>query len=61
MNREDLRALIRSSLRRQGFRLRDNRISLPTQLDKQGLRDLHREAVRCGGNLIMSSFFWENG
>jgi len=46
MNREDLRALIRSSLRKQGFRLRDNRISLPTQLDKQGLRDLHREAVR---------------
>ena len=41
-----LRKLIETSLRRQGFRLRDDHILPPRQLDKEKLRQLHRLSVQ---------------
>src|SRR5580704_1748838 len=38
--------MIVRSLRAQGFRFRNNRISLPDGLDKDGVRRLHEPAVR---------------
>jgi len=40
-----LQARIRASLRRQGYGLSRGRIVTPGELDKSGLRDLHRVAV----------------
>jgi hypothetical protein len=43
--RRDIRARILKSLRRQGFRLKSGRLSLPEEVDKDWLRRLHIEAV----------------
>ena len=41
-----LKTIIRKSLKRQGFIIRGNQIRLPTDVDKEKLRDLHHEAIR---------------
>src|SRR5437899_1025506 len=46
MNREELRSLILSSLRRQGFRTRRGQIVPPQLADKNHLRSLHGTAVQ---------------
>ncbi len=46
MNREELRSLILSSLRRQGFRTRGEYIVPPKLADKNHLRSLHGTAVQ---------------
>ncbi|MCA9091260.1 MAG: DUF4338 domain-containing protein [Planctomycetaceae bacterium] len=43
--RRDMRARILKSLRRQGFQVRKGRLSLPEEIDKDWLRQLHAEAV----------------
>lgn len=40
-----LRTRIISSLKKQGFRVQDNQIDLPENLDKDKIRELHTEAV----------------
>ena len=42
---KELRQLIVTSLRRQGFRVRDDHILPPKRLDKENMRKLHRLAV----------------
>jgi len=44
--KSQLRQLIEVSLRKQGFRIRDDRILLPTKLNKDKIRSLHRIAVK---------------
>src|SRR5260370_12830289 len=43
--RSQLRQLIEDSLRRQGFRIRDDKIVTSKKLDKSKLRDLHHLSV----------------
>jgi len=45
MNKSELRKLITKSLRRQGFRIRGDRIVPPVNLDKDRIRSLHGMAV----------------
>src|SRR6266849_599863 len=45
MNSDQLQTLIRSSLRKQGFRIRDQRIIPPDLSLKEKIRDLHSVAV----------------
>jgi len=45
MNRDDLKTLIRSSLRKQGFRIKAQRIIPPDLSQKQKIRELHSTAV----------------
>ncbi len=45
MNKEQLKRAVLRSLRKQGFLVRKGTISLPVNLDKEGLRRLHSEAV----------------
>ena len=40
-----LKARIRKSLKSQGFKVEDSQISLPDNLDKEKIRDLHAQAV----------------
>jgi hypothetical protein len=46
MTKSELRQLILKSLKRQGFRVRGNRILPPRRLDKGRIRELHSTAVR---------------
>lgn len=46
MNRIELRSLIISSLETQGFQIDAGQISLPSNLDKDGLRRLHSPATQ---------------
>jgi hypothetical protein len=46
VNRETLKALIVKSLRKQGFRVANGRVSLPAHPDKQMVRALHADAVQ---------------
>ena len=45
MNRDELQTLIRSSLRKQGFRIKAQRIIPPDLSQKQKIRELHSTAV----------------
>ncbi len=45
MNRDELQALIRTSLREQGFRIRNKRIIPPDLSQKDKIRELHSTAV----------------
>ncbi len=58
VNAEQLRALIRESLQRQGFRVQGGQILPPHLLDKDKLRQLHAEATShrvCGAATAFTS------
>ena len=46
MKKTNLKKLIIESLQHQGFKLEGDRLIAPPDLDKQGLRELHSEAVK---------------
>ncbi len=43
---QTLKTCITNSLKTQGFKVQDNKVYLPENLDKEKIRDLHTEAVR---------------
>jgi hypothetical protein len=43
--RDEVRELIERSLRQQGFRIKGNRVVLPSLIDKESARDLHQLSV----------------
>ena len=43
---QKLKRQVKKSLRSQGFKVQDDQISLPENLDKAKIRDLHAEAIR---------------
>ena len=46
MNRRGLRRRVILSLQKQGFLCDGDKISLPRDIDKEGIRQLHKEAVQ---------------